>query len=262
MAILISTFLAGLATLFLALQSFEPARLRTKAGSIKDRTSVKSRLLEIGKSTEADYAEFRIRQALGSIATFLVTQVSLIAAGKSLFTSTLISVIVLALSYLYSERDLNKKVKEFRDGVEAEFPAVIEMLSLALSAGETPLAAMKRVSINANGPLALEFSQVLSRIEGGTPFHISLDQMGRGTHSVMVRRFVDAIIIAMLRGAPVIDVLQRHAQEAREAQRNRVLSAASKAEVSMMIPIVFLILPISILFALWPSLTNLNQFVG
>ncbi len=121
---------------------------------------------------------------------------------------------------------------------------------------------MKRVSINANGPLALEFSQVLSRIEGGTPFHISLDQMGRGTHSVMVRRFVDAIIIAMLRGAPVIDVLQRHAQEAREAQRNRVLSAASKAEVSMMIPIVFLILPISILFALWPSLTNLNQFVG
>jgi tight adherence protein C len=30
----------------------------------------------------------------------------------------------------------------------------------------------------------------------------------------------------------------------------------------MMVPIVFLILPISILFALWPSLSNLNQFVG
>ena len=30
--------------------------------------------------------------------------------------------------------------------------------------------------------------------------------------------------------------------------------------ISMMIPVVFLILPISILFALWPSLANLNLF--
>jgi tight adherence protein C len=29
-----------------------------------------------------------------------------------------------------------------------------------------------------------------------------------------------------------------------------------------MIPVVFLILPISILFALWPSLTNLNLFAS
>jgi tight adherence protein C len=40
------------------------------------------------------------------------------------------------------------------------------------------------------------------------------------------------------------------------------LSAAGKAEISMMIPVVFLILPISILFALWPSLTNLNLFAS
>jgi len=56
--------------------------------------------------------------------------------------------------------------------------------------------------------------------------------------------------------------LTRHASEARSVQRNRVLSAAGKAEISMMIPVVFLILPISILFALWPSLANLNLFRG
>ena len=44
--------------------------------------------------------------------------------------------------------------------------------------------------------------------------------------------------------------------------RNRVMGAAGKAEISMMIPVVFLILPISILFALWPSLTNLNMFAS
>jgi tight adherence protein C len=40
------------------------------------------------------------------------------------------------------------------------------------------------------------------------------------------------------------------------------MGAAAKAEISMMVPVVFLILPISILFALWPSLANLNLIAG
>jgi tight adherence protein C len=86
--------------------------------------------------------------------------------------------------------------------------------------------------------------------------------MGRDINSPLVRKFVDSLVNAMVRGAPITDVLIRHAQEARDNQRNRILAAAGKAEISMMIPVVFLILPISILFALWPSLTNLNLFAS
>ena len=136
------------------------------------------------------------------------------------------------------------------------------MYSLAMSAGETPLAAMERISLTANGSLAVNFARVVNLVKSGKPFHIALDEMGRDLDSLLVRRFVDALIIAALRGAPLIDVLQRHAQEARESQRNRVMGAAAKAEISMMVPVVFLILPISILFALWPSLANLNSFTG
>jgi tight adherence protein C len=66
----------------------------------------------------------------------------------------------------------------------------------------------------------------------------------------------------MLRGAPLIDVLSRHASEARSLQRNSLMDKAGKAEISMMIPVVFLILPISILFALYPSMTHLNLFAA
>jgi tight adherence protein C len=86
--------------------------------------------------------------------------------------------------------------------------------------------------------------------------------MGRGVESVLIRRFVDSLIIATLRGTPLTEVLQRHTEEARQSQRNQVMGAAAKAEISMMVPVVFLILPISILFALWPSLANLNLFTG
>jgi tight adherence protein C len=40
------------------------------------------------------------------------------------------------------------------------------------------------------------------------------------------------------------------------------MDKAGKAETSMMIPIVFLILPISVLFALWPSINQLSFFAS
>ena len=110
--------------------------------------------------------------------------------------------------------------------------------------------------------MSAEFSLVIQSVTSGIPFQFALDEMGRRVKSTHIRRFVDALITAMLRGAPLVDVLQSHARNAREAERNRVLSAAGKSEVSMMIPVVFLILPISILFALWPSLSNLNLFLA
>jgi tight adherence protein C len=131
-----------------------------------------------------------------------------------------------------------------------------------MAAGETPLGAMSRVSQRSSGLLSAEFALVIKSVTSGIPFQFALDEMGRRIKSTHIRRFVDALITAMLRGAPLVDVLQSHARNAREAERNRVLSAAGKSEVSMMIPVVFLILPISILFALWPSLSNLNLFLA
>jgi tight adherence protein C len=146
--------------------------------------------------------------------------------------------------------------------VENEFAALIEMLTLSLSAGETPLSAMARLSRRSGSALGREFTIVVDSVRQGSPFHVALDAMGRRIDSVLIRRFVDALITAMLRGAPLVDVLQRHAAEARENQRNILMDKSGKAEISMMVPVVFLILPVSVLFALWPSLTHLDFFAA
>ena len=39
------------------------------------------------------------------------------------------------------------------------------------------------------------------------------------------------------------------------------LTAAGKADIALMIPVIFLILPISVLFALWPSYLSLGQSI-
>jgi tight adherence protein C len=174
----------------------------------------------------------------------------------------LVSFFVGISAYVIADRALTKKIAKNRTLLESEFPAIVEMLTLCMAAGETPLGAMSRVSQRSSGLLSAEFSLVIQSVTSGIPFQFALDEMGRRVKSTHIRRFVDALITAMLRGAPLVDVLQSHARNAREAERNRVLSAAGKSEVSMMIPVVFLILPISILFALWPSLSNLNLFLA
>jgi len=182
--------------------------------------------------------------------------------GKSLFLKILLSLLMSLIGYFLSDRSLTKNIEKNRIQLESEFPAVVEMLTLCMAAGETPLGAMSRVSQRSTGLLRDEFALVIGNVTSGMPFQFALDEMGRRVKSTHIRRFVDALITAMLRGAPLVDVLQSHARNAREAERNRVLSAAGKSEVSMMIPVVFLILPISILFALWPSLSNLNLFLA
>lgn len=227
---------------------------------IGDRTSVKSKLEELGLGELRNYENFRYRQLILSVLVatvelliFLLTEIGILQAV--LLATTSVCLVIYAL-----ERRLESELKSHRAAIESDFPAIVEMLTLALSAGETPLSGMQRISQRAVGALAREFSRVISEVSLGTPFADSLDAMGRRVHSLAVRRFIDALVIAINRGAPIIEVLHSHAREARDLQRNRVLGAAAKAELSMMIPVIFLILPISILFALWPSLSNLNLF--
>jgi tight adherence protein C len=261
-SILIPGLFAAIGALLLSLSNSPRNEMKRRVSKSKDRTNVQERLAEVGKSKNSDFEKFRTNQLLLSGAASLVTIFILVLLGKSPIFALLLSGILAALTYSAIDRNLTNKVKSQRLLVDAEFPAIVEMYSLAMSAGETPLAAMERIAKTANGSLAIKFARVVDLVKSGKPFHIALDEMGRDLESVLIRKFVDALIIATLRGAPLIDVLQRHAQEARESQRNRVLGAAAKAEISMMVPVVFLILPISILFALWPSLANLNSFTG
>ncbi len=227
-----------------------------------DHKSVQHRLVEIGKSRVEDLNQFRFTQFAIAMASSFGVYVFLSLSGKSLYLSILIAFFVGISGYVYADRALTKKIAKNRTLLESEFPAIVEMLTLCMAAGETPLGAMSRVSQRSSGLLSAEFSIVIHSVTSGIPFQFALDEMGRRVKSTHIRRFVDALITAMLRGAPLVDVLQSHARNAREAERNRVLSAAGKSEVSMMIPVVFLILPISILFALWPSLSNLNLFLA
>jgi tight adherence protein C len=184
----------------------------------------------------------------------------LFLSGAS-FVTILLLVITLAI-FRYWEKGLASRLKKKRsEAAEAEFPSVVELFAVLVSAGESPSTAMLRVSERANGEMAREFAGALLNLKNGKSLSQSLEVLGAQVSSPTVRRFCDTLILAIERGSSLSDVLNRQVEEVRAGQHASLLTAAGKAEISLMIPVIFLILPISVLFALWPSYVSLGQSV-
>jgi tight adherence protein C len=144
---------------------------------------------------------------------------------------------------------------------EEEFPSIIELFAVLVSAGESPSIAMLRVSERASGEMAKQFAETIIELRSGKNLTQSLEVLGSQVDSAMVRRFCDTLILAMERGTSLSEVLIRQVEEVRASHHASLLTAAGKAEIALMIPVIFLILPISVLFALWPSYISLGQSV-
>lgn len=138
--------------------------------------------------------------------------------------------------------------------IESELPTVLEFLTLSLSAGEGILDAVRRVAATSSGELSRELTGVVGDVHTGMPLAAALSALAQRLQHPPVTRFVDQVTGALERGTPLADVLRAQAQDAREQAKRDLLETAGRKEISMMIPLVFLILPITILYAVFPGL--------
>ncbi len=139
-----------------------------------------------------------------------------------------------------------------------ELPTVVEFLALSVAAGESIQDALRRVARTGSGELAGELQRLVRRSSAGQPITAALAELRDGLAITAVGRLVDQILAALDRGTPLAEVLRAHALDAREESKRRLLEAAGTREVAMLVPLVFLILPVTVLFAVWPGLMVLQ----
>jgi tight adherence protein C len=141
----------------------------------------------------------------------------------------------------------------------AEFPVFADLLALAVVAGEAPPDALHRVSRLTGGELARDLDVALSRSRTGVPLTTALGELAEQTTLEPFARFIEGIVVGLERGTPLADVLRAQAVDARETGKRALLEAGGRKEISMMVPVVFLILPVTVLFALYPGLLTLTS---
>lgn len=159
---------------------------------------------------------------------------------------------------LLRDRLLSAQAQRRQQRMVAELPAIAELLALAVSAGEGPVAAMERIGRSTRGELPGEIERTLADARSGTPVAVAFERLAARTGEPAVARFAEGVAVALERGTPLADVLRSQAHDAREASRRELMEAGGKKEISMMIPVVFLVLPVTVLFALFPGLIMLQ----
>ena len=154
---------------------------------------------------------------------------------------------------------LGKQVARRERSMIAEFPTVAELLALAVAAGEGPVAALERITRLSAGELPRELRMALDQARSGVPLTQALQGIADRTGLDQLARFVDGMIIAIERGTPLADVLRAQAVDVRESGKRALLEAGGKKEIAMMVPVVFLVLPITVVFALFPGLVSITS---
>ena len=135
---------------------------------------------------------------------------------------------------------------------------MVEFLTLSLSAGEGILDALKRVARTGNGELARELGRVVAEVNTGRPLPEALQRCASTIGLPALTRTVDQLLGALERGTPLVEVLRAQAQDSRDESKRQLLEAAGKKEVAMLVPLVFLILPVTIVFAIFPGILVLQ----
>ena len=207
--------------------------------------------------------EFRAEQVLwGSIGLLLGVGVSIAMLATDQHRSPVMLLLLCfatALSgVVLRDHALGREVSRREQKMLAEFPTVAELLALAVGAGEGPVNALERVTRSSRGELAKELSVALAEARAGTSLVTALENLAARTSLPALARFVDGVAVAVERGTPLADVLRAQAVDVREAGKRALLETGGKKEIAMMVPVVFFVLPITLLFALFPSVVSLR----
>jgi tight adherence protein C len=224
------------------------------------RAAVRRRLDALGGGSSVE--DFRVEQVvwggLGLLGAVLLAGAgSLLAGSLNVLSAALVCLAGVVGGVLGRDWWLTQQVQRREELLLAEFPVIAELLALAVTAGESPTAAIARVTRLSGGELARELGAALGRARAGVPLVDALQQVADRTSLDALARFIDGLLVAIERGTPLAEVLRAQAADVREAGKRRLLEAGGRKEIAMMVPVVFLVLPVTVVFALFPGLISI-----
>ena len=222
--------------------------------------SVRRRLQRAGLAPDVE--GFRGEQvvwgALGGAVGTALAIFALVVRGAAVLPVVMLVVASVLLGVIARDQWLTRQASAREQLMLAEFPTVAELLALAVSAGEGATRALDRVCRLSHGELSVELGRCLADARAGANLPTALQGLADRTGLVSLTRFVDGMVVAVERGTPLAEVLRAQAQDVREAGRRAVMEAGGRKEIAMMIPVVFLVLPVTVLFAIFPGFAFLR----
>ena len=164
----------------------------------------------------------------------------------------------LDLTRVAKQRRVSKLSKRMRRQIDAELPDLIDLACGALLTGQSLHAAIERVASRSNSIVASELQVFLRNVSLGQSLSSELAALCERKPTAAMKEFVNKISLSIARGTPLAESFEALSASLRERRGFDLLKRAGANETKMLIPLVALVLPTTVLFALYPSVLVLN----
>ncbi len=233
---------------------------RVLAASLGGTAVVRARLRQAGSPlTVEGYRSRQLAWLAGACAVGIVLAVASPSAAASPVAFAVVVVGCAVAGVFSSDRVLAGSAKRRLARLSLELPAVLEFLALSLSAGEGIADGLRRLARFGSGELAVELQDAVANVNTGVPLATAMQSLAAELGLPAFTRFVNQLVGALERGSPIVEVLRAQAQDARDEHKRQLLETAGRKEVSMLVPLVFLILPATVIFAVFPGVVVLQM---
>lgn len=194
----------------------------------------------------------------GGILTVIITGSLAIFGNLGVAQAVFITVCGLLAGGMIPDYLLAVEAKKRQLALAEQAPDAIELLALAVGSGENILSAINRVAQLCCDPIGGELKKIGNDCAAGIPLLSALEDFSKRLQVVSLTRLTQAIITGVTHGTPLAQILRGQAADSRAQQRTDLLERGGRQEIRMMIPVVFLILPVCVLFALYPGIAILK----
>jgi tight adherence protein C len=168
-----------------------------------------------------------------------------------------------AAGYLAPDWQLERRLATRRTAALMELSPVLDLLSLAVSAGLALEQALELVARQRDGIIAGELRAVSREVALGRGTLVeAMDAMAERNDLPELHAFVSHLRAAYEQGIPLAQALATQAEALREKKRLAILEAGGKASVKMLLPVAAFILPVLFVVLLYPAGVQLLHLGG
>jgi len=165
--------------------------------------------------------------------------------------------------FLLPDAALDRRIAARRARVVMELPVLLDMLTIATSAGLALEQALGQVARQSQGTVARELQRAVRELAlGGRSVAEALAAMAERNAVPELSAVVGQFTAAHAQGLPLAQALAAQTDALREQKRLRIVAEGGKASVRMLLPVALFILPVLFVVLLVPAAVELLQLGG
>lgn len=178
-------------------------------------------------------------------------------------TVTIFSLILLILSGVMKDKELENKLEKNNSLIKIEFAEFINQLSLLVGAGLTVTAAWEKIAVknDEKHPLYRGVMKVQNSLDKGISFNNALETFAMDYQTKEISRFVSVLIQNYIKGSEnIVMTLDQQANEALENRKREALIIGERANTKLLFPMMLILIAIFIMLSI-PAMLMFSEMI-